>query len=153
MAVEPRLSEDELSAWKGLRLMSRHLEAHLARELARVSELSMQDYDVLSSVAPLPEHRWAIKALAEHLEWSYSRLSHHLDRMARRSLVRRVPAEDGVSTDVLVTEEGMAAIRAATGAHLAAVRRSFIDRLRPGDLAALERISNTVIDGLPGPAL
>ncbi|MDJ0356300.1 MarR family transcriptional regulator [Paenarthrobacter sp. PH39-S1] len=153
MISERRLSEDELRTWKGLRLMFRQLEAHLARELARVSELSMQDYDVLSSVAPLPEHRGAIKALAEHLSWSFSRLSHHLDRMARRSLVRREPAADGVSTDVVVTEEGMAAISAATGAHLTAVRQSFFDRLRSEDLATLERISIEVSGNLPGSAL
>ena len=137
----------------GLRLMSRHLEAHLARELGRTSELSMQDYDVLSSVAPMPGRRCAIKALAEHLEWSYSRLSHHLDRMVGRGFVRREPAAEGIGTDVVVTEDGLAAIRAATGAHLAAVRAAFVDRLQPGDLEALRRISTAVLDALPQPAL
>lgn len=150
MTHPTRLSEDELRAWMALRLMTRHLEAHLARELGDTSELSMQDYDVLSSVAPLPGHRWCSRKLVDHLRWSYSRMSHHIDRMEKRSLVSRESCVHGSGLDIVVTAEGMEAIRSATGPHLSAVRRSFVDRLEPGDLATIERISENVLGGLPG---
>lgn len=146
-----RLTEEEMRAWKALRLMTRQLEAHLDRNLARNSNLSTQDYDVLSSVAPLPEHRWCTKKLVDHLQWSYSRLSHHLDRMQSRSLIRREPCENGTGADVVVTDDGMNAIRTATTHHLATVRSAFLDRLNPGELAVIERLSNAVLGGLPGP--
>ncbi|HEY9477333.1 MAG TPA: helix-turn-helix domain-containing protein, partial [Microbacteriaceae bacterium] len=103
MTSSSRITAEEMRAWKALRLMSRQLEAHLARELARTSRLSMQDYDVLSSVAPLPERRWPAKALMHHLQWSYSRLSHHLDRMEARGLVTRERSRQGPGIDVVIT--------------------------------------------------
>jgi DNA-binding MarR family transcriptional regulator len=151
MTSAARFTPEEMGAWKALRLMSRQLEAHLARELARTSDLSLQDYDVLSSVASLPEHRWSAKSLMHHLQWSYSRLSHHLDRMEQRALVTREQSRQGPGIDVVITEIGMAATRAATGGHLSEVRRTFVDRLKPGDAGIITRLSRDVIDGLPGP--
>lgn len=63
-------------AWQGYRFMTRQLDARLARELARTSGLSMQDYDVLSALADVADHRWCAKDLGSHLLWSPSRLSH-----------------------------------------------------------------------------
>ena len=151
MTSSSRITAEEMRAWKALRLMSRQLEAHLARELARTSSLSMQDYDVLSSVAPLPEHRWPAKALMHHLQWSYSRLSHHLDRMEARGLVTRERSRQGPGIDVVITDAGIAATREATSGHLTEVRRTFQDRLQPEDAGVITRLSRDVIDGLPGP--
>lgn len=151
MTSAVRFTPEEMRAWKALRLMSRQLEAHLARELARTSSLSLQDYDVLSSVALLPNHRWSAKDLMHHLQWSYSRLSHHLDRMEKRGLVARERSRHGSGVDVVVTETGMAATRAAADDHLSVVRRTFLDRLEPGDAGVITRLSRDVIDGLPGP--
>lgn len=151
MTSAERFTPEEMHAWKALRLMNRQLEAHLARELARTGSLSLQDYDVLSSVAPLPEHRWSAKELMHHLQWSYSRLSHHLDRMEKRELVTRERSRHGSGIDVVVADAGMAAIRAATGDHLTEVRRVFLDRLKPGDAETITRLSRDVVAGLPGP--
>lgn len=149
--VPGQFTAEEMTAWKALRLMSRQLEAHLARELAATSSLSLQDYDVLSSVAPQPQHRWPAKSLMHHLQWSYSRLSHHLDRMEERGLVTREDSRHGPGIDVVITEAGMAAIRAATDGHLSAVRRTFLSHLQPGDTSVITRLSRDVIAGLPGP--
>lgn len=151
MTATARLTPDEMRAWKALRLMSRQLEAHLARELLKTSNLSLQDYDILSSVAPMPDHRWSAKSLMHHLQWSYSRLSHHLDRMETRSLVARQRSAQGTGVDVVVTDIGMAATRAAADGHLSEVRRTFVDRLRPGDAEVIARLSRDIVDGLPGP--
>jgi DNA-binding MarR family transcriptional regulator len=152
MTQEPHwLSDDEQRAWQAYRLMTRQLDARLARQLARDSGLSMQDYDVLSALTDTAEHRRCAKDLGAHLLWSPSRLSHHLDRMQRRDLVRRVGCPEGRGTDVVLTGQGLAAIQAAAPGHVAAVRQSFIDRLTPSDLAALARASSAVIDGLREP--
>ncbi len=146
-----RLTDEEMRAWKSFRLMARHLEAHLARELAQDSPLSMQDYDVLSNIAAHTGHRWCTKLLMHHLQWSYSRLSHHLDRMEKRGLVGRSECSHGTGTDVAATEAGLDAIRAASRGHIETVRSAFFDRLEPGDLTTLERLSDAVVGGLPGP--
>lgn len=146
-----RLGEQDLRAWKALRLMSRQIDAQLARRLAVTSELSMQDYDVLSSVAPLPRRRAALKDLMLHLQWSYSRLSHHLTRMEKRGLVRRISDPSRAGVEVEVTDEGFAEIRGATGDHLRAVRELVADALEPGEAEMLERLSGRILDRLPGP--
>ena len=54
--------------------------------------------------------------------------------------------------DVVLTSEGLAAIQAAAPGHVATVRETFIDRLSAQDLATLDRLSATVIDGLHNPS-
>jgi DNA-binding MarR family transcriptional regulator len=155
MKPDPRwLSDDEQRAWLSYRRMTRQLEARLAQELARDSGLSMQDYDVLSALTAAPGQRLCAKDLATHLLWSASRLSHHLDRMERRELVRRVSCADGRGSDVVLSARGLAAIEEAAPGHVVAVRQAFIDRIAPGDLATLDRVSASIIDGLreAGPA-
>jgi len=150
--ANPRwLNEDERRAWQAYRLMTRQLDARLARELARDSGLSTQDYDVLSALTDAAGHRWCAKDLGTHLLWSPSRLSHHLDRMQCRELVRRVSCAEGRGSDVVLTAKGLAAIQAAAPGHVVAVRQAFIDRLTPDELATLTRASTAVIDGLRQP--
>lgn len=149
MGHEPRwLTDDEQRAWTGYRHMTRLLEAHLSRDLARESGLSTSDYDVLSALTDRPGHRWCAKDLSGHLLWSPSRLSHHLDRMQRRGLIRRENRPDGPGTDIVLTPGGLTAIQAAAFDHVEAVRRAFIDRLTAEELATLARISAVVMDGL-----
>jgi len=146
-----RIADADLRAWTALRLMARQVDAQLARRLAAASALSMQDYDVLSSVAPLPGRRMLMKDLMLHLQWSYSRLSHHVSRMETRDLVARASAGRGPGTEVVVTDHGFATIRAATGEHLRAVREYFADTLEAGEAEVLERVGRRVVDRLPGP--
>lgn len=142
------LSADQLSAWQGFRKMTRALDARLARDLARDSGLSMQDYDVLSALTDAPHQRWSAKHLGGHLLWTASRLSHHIDRMEKRGLVRREPSAESRGSDVVLTPDGFDAIHAAAPEHAEAVRRSFINRLTPQELAVLARISDSVLAAL-----
>lgn len=146
-----RLAQTDLRAWAALRLMTRQVDAQLARRLAATSPLSMQDYDVLSSVAPSPGRRMLMKDLMLHLQWSYSRLSHHVSRMEARDLVRRAPADEGSGVEVLATDHGFATIRAATGDHLRAVREYFAEALQQGDAELIESLGARVLERLPGP--
>lgn len=142
------LTEDEQRAWLGFRVMTRTLEARLARDLARDSALSMQDYDVLSALSDVRRRRRPAKELGEHLLWTPSRLSHHLDRMERRGLVRREPGTQGRGTDVVLTPSGLKAIRSAAPRHVAAVRRLFVDLLSAETLATLAELSESVLANL-----
>lgn len=142
------LSAEEQRAWQGFRRMTRTLDARLARELARDSGLSMQDYDVLSALTDAPHHRRSAKDLGAHLLWTPSRLSHHIDRMQRRELVRREPSAEGRGNDIVLTSRGVDAIQTAAPDHVETVRRSFIDNLTPQDLAVLARISDTTMANL-----
>ena len=110
MADTPRwLTEDEQRAWQSYRTDDPAARGRLARDLLQASNLSMQDYDVLSALSAAEGHRRTAKQLGGHLLWSPSRLSHHLDRMQKRGLVGRGPSADGRGTDVTLTPVGLAA--------------------------------------------
>jgi DNA-binding MarR family transcriptional regulator len=148
MSNEPQwLDADEQAAWRKYRLMNRTVDAYLASELTRDSGLSMQDYDVLSALSDATGHRECAKKLVPHLLWSPSRLSHHIDRMQRRELVRRDACQEGPGIDIVMTAQGSAAVRAAAPAHVSAVRRAFFDQVSAEEVIVLERISTKVIAG------
>ena len=143
------LTADEQRAWRAYRRIRVLLDLQLARDLAGDSALSDPDYDVLSTLTEVDDHRWRITELAAHLRWSTSRLSHHIGRMERRGLVRRESTEaDGRGAMVALTDEGWRAIQAAAPEHVASVRRHFIDLLSPHEVATLEEVARKVIDHL-----
>ncbi|MDQ3782284.1 MAG: MarR family winged helix-turn-helix transcriptional regulator [Actinomycetota bacterium] len=148
MNAERWLTPTEDRVWRGYRRMWRQLDARLERDLAG-SGLSGADYAVLSNLTESDEGRWRARQLAERLQWSSSRLSHQVTRMARRGLVTRLPhPADGRGAVIALTAKGRRAIEAAAPGHVAAVRRHFIDLLSPTQLQALDGISQTIIDHL-----
>ena len=145
------LTREEDAAWRGYRRMRLLLDLQIARDLANDSGLSEADYDVLSTLSETAGHRVRLGDLAAHMLWSTSRLSHHTSRMQQRGLVVREEClDDGRGSGVVLTEEGMATIRAAAPDHVASVRRHLIDLLTPGERAALTSLSNRVVERLAG---
>jgi DNA-binding MarR family transcriptional regulator len=134
--------------------MRRVLDAQLNRELERDSGLSEPDYDVLSNLSEQPGRRMRARELGARLQWSSSRLTHHIKRMERRGLVRREEcADDARGADVELTDAGLASIESAAPAHVASVRRNFIDLLTDEQLAALRSISDIVLEHLSPPVV
>ena len=87
--------------------------------------------------------------LSAALRWEKSRLSHHLTRMERRGLVAREECEtDARGAHIALTPAGRTAIVAAAPAHVAEIRRLFVDSLPPRQLDELARISEAVLAGL-----
>ncbi|MGA3220044.1 MAG: MarR family winged helix-turn-helix transcriptional regulator [Acidimicrobiales bacterium] len=145
--TEPRwLSENEQGAWRGYRRMRALLDLQIARDLARDSDLSGPDYDVLSTLSEIPERSWRATELAARLLWSTSRLAHHIGRMERRGLVSRGNcADDGRGAMISLTGAGWAALQAAAPPHVESVRRHLIDLLTTAEVQALADISAKVI--------
>ena len=140
------LTAEEQSAWRAYLRMVLLLDSTIARELTRDSGLSMPDYHVLAAVSEAPDHQRRLSELATAMQWSTSRLSHHVSRMEQRSLVARAEcAEDARGAFVTLTEKGLAAIQAAAPDHVASVRQHLIDVLSADQLAALRDVAETVV--------
>lgn len=143
------LSAGEERAWRSYRRMVTLLEAQLAGELSAHTGLSMSDYAVLSNLVESEGRRLRISALADHMTWSQSRLSHQITRMAKRGLVRKdVVENDKRGALVAMTTEGFRALAAATPTHLKGVREHMMDLLTPDQVGALEEISGIVLQHL-----
>lgn len=143
------LDPDEERAWRALQFMQMRLEGALARQLAADSGLSYPDYVVLVALTDHPDGRLRLFELATVLGWERSRVSHQVTRMAQRGLVAKKPCDtDRRGADVEVTRRGRRAIEAAAPGHVAAVRRLFVDRLSPAQLAAVRRAAERVLAAL-----
>jgi DNA-binding MarR family transcriptional regulator len=140
------LSETEQRAWRAYRRMVLLVDAEVARDLTRDSGLSMPDYQVLAALSEAEDHRRRLTELAFDMQWSASRLSHHVSRMEQRGLVTRAEcSEDLRAAYVVITDAGWAAIKAAAPDHVASVRAHLIDLLTPAEHAQLTTISEKVI--------
>jgi DNA-binding MarR family transcriptional regulator len=83
--------------------------------------------------------------LADALLLSRSGVTRLVDRMVAEGLVERVTCEtDRRGQWATLTRAGYARLRAATPVHLRGVTEHFLDRIDPGDLAALERMLGPV---------
>ncbi|MGI8760866.1 MAG: MarR family winged helix-turn-helix transcriptional regulator [Jatrophihabitantaceae bacterium] len=145
MATTRWLSEAEQQAWRAYRRMVLLVDAQVARELNRDCGLSMPDYQVLAALSEAADHRCRLSELAAGMQWSASRLSHHVSRMEQRGLLTRTGCdEDARGAFVVLTRPGLQAIEDAAPDHVGSVRRHLIDLLSPAQLAALSEIGETV---------
>jgi DNA-binding MarR family transcriptional regulator len=139
----------EEQAWRALQLMQMRLAGRLARDIADTSDLSYPDYLVLVALTDRPDGRMRLFELAAVLGWEKSRLSHHVARMAERSLVTKEKCDlDRRGAYVVVAKPGLEAIKAAAPCHVETVRRLFVDRLTPRQLDTIRAAAETVLAGL-----
>lgn len=90
------LDDHQQRVWRLWLEVSTTLPAVLNRQLSRDSQLSVQDFEVLVRLSETDGGDMRVVALAEHMGWERSRLSHHLTRMEKRGLIeRRVCCSDG----------------------------------------------------------
>lgn len=146
MADVQWLTQREQRAWRALQLMNLRVDGELARRLAAESDLSYQDYVVLVALTGQTDGRSRLHELGADLGWEKSRLSHHINRMAKRGLVTKEKCgEDGRGAYVVVTPQGRREIVAAAPGHVQAVRDLFIDHLTPEQLDNLADIAESVL--------
>ncbi len=120
--------------------------ALLAHDLSAHSDLSYQDYVVLVALTDQPAGQMRLFQLGNALGWEKSRMSHQVSRMVERGLVEKSKCgSDRRGAFVAVTDTGREEIGAAAPSHLEAVRRLFVDRLTPSQLANVAEVCETVL--------
>ena len=143
------MTESEERAWRALQLMQMRLDGELARQLAADSDLSYSDYAVLVALTDRPDGRMRLFELAGILGWEKSRLSHHVNRMAGRGLVKKEKCDtDRRGAYVVAAPRGRKELEAAAPGHVEAVRRLFIDQLTSEQLAAIGAAAETILAAL-----
>ncbi|MFF0813261.1 MarR family winged helix-turn-helix transcriptional regulator [Streptomyces albogriseolus] len=140
------LTAEEEHAWRAFRRMVIAVQTRTVQDLA-AHGLSEPDYEVLSTLSERPGGTSTLHEQAAKMGWSRSRLSRHATRMEARDLIRRAPdPADGRGCLLVLTETGWDTLRQAAPTHLDSVRRHFVDRLEPEELAALGRIAEKITD-------
>ncbi len=117
----------------------------LDRELQQDAGMPHAYYDILAVLSEQPCRALRMTDLARRLCYSKTRLSEAISRLEDRGWVRREACPtDRRSTFGVLTDEGFAALEAATPGHVAGVRRHVFDRLTPEQVAQLHDISRAV---------
>ncbi|REB69852.1 MarR family transcriptional regulator [Cutibacterium acnes] len=118
------LDDHQQRVWRLWLEVSTTLPAVLNRQLSRDSQLSVQDFEVLVRLSETDGGDMRVVALAEHMGWERSRLSHHL------------------------TDQGTAALQQAVPGHAALIRRVVFGGLDCGHLNDLEAILSRICQSL-----
>ncbi|WP_204671958.1 DUF7343 domain-containing protein [Gracilibacillus alcaliphilus] len=79
--------------------------------------------------------------LADSMDWTKSRLSHHLTRMEKRGLVLRKPLETERGVQVITTSAGKSALDDARPVVSMAIREYFLDLLTEQDIESITNLA------------
>jgi DNA-binding MarR family transcriptional regulator len=133
------LSKTELKAWlRYVSGMSSLMQA-LDQQLRIDSDLSLDDFGILSRLSSSPESSLRMADLAAQISYSPSRLSHAITRMAKLGWVERDrDPGDGRGVLARLTPAGDHTLREAWPAHASLIRKLVIDVLTPTELAEME---------------
>lgn len=149
MTDDDRLSPSQQRTWLSYMRVYHRLEYEMNRHLQAECGMSLGDYTVMNALTNAPRRRAQLTSLATTIGWERSRLSHYLQRMSRRGYVDRVPSQtDGRATDVVLTNAGRQAFRAAAPKHAAWVKRLFFSDLNRGQEKALADILTEVYESI-----
>jgi DNA-binding MarR family transcriptional regulator len=135
------LNSVQQQAWRAYMDGHQRLLGELNRQLQRDSDLSFAEYRILVLLSEAPSRSLRMSDLADGVLSSRSRLTHQIRRMEDQGIVRRTSCEeDGRGVRAYLTDEGLRRLRAAAPAHVAEVRRDFVDLLTPEQLAVIGEV-------------
>jgi DNA-binding MarR family transcriptional regulator len=141
----PWLDDDERPAWMSLMAMLSSVPSAVDAQLKRASGLNFFEYSMLSQLSSPPNRALQMAQLAPLVGGTLSRLSHAASRLEKQGLVRRrVITGESRCTELVLTEEGMAALVAAAPGHVREARRLVFDLLTREQVAQLLEIARTL---------
>lgn len=145
-------TDQERELWRAFLLMRRQLDLTLERRLHSDAGISTADFEILSSLLEDPTKRLRAGRIADLIGWEKSRVSHQLNRMEQRNLVRREECgDDGRGVWVALTEAGTNAVLSAADDHGAVIREYFLDVLSDEEKCSLLAISQRMLDAINPP--
>jgi DNA-binding MarR family transcriptional regulator len=140
------LTAAEVDSWLSVVRLMIWLPWSIDQQLQRDSNLRMVEYQVLAMLSESPQRTMRMSSLAEVTNASLSRLSHLVQRLERRSLVRREPdPTDGRFTNAILTDSGFQTLAEAAPGHVAHVRSLVIDVLSAEQLRRLGRDADRIM--------
>ena len=142
---EPR--DSRLAPWRAFLLAHARVVRRLDEELRLEHDLTIGEYDALVTIAQAPERRIRMRQLADQVVLSKSGVTRLIDRLVDDGLVERSAClADARGAEAVLTERGLARLRAASKTHLRGVNQHFLEILGRDDLAAIERSMALVAD-------
>jgi DNA-binding MarR family transcriptional regulator len=134
-----------LAPWRAFLLAHARVSRRLDEELRAEHDVSFAEYDALLTIAEAPGRRIRMGQLADEVLLSKSGVTRLIDRMVSDGLVERSAcAADARGQEAVLTDRGLARLRAASRTHLRGISEHFIAILDTTDLEVLERSMSAV---------
>ena len=141
----PWLDQDERPAWMSLMAMLMSVPPAIDAQLKRDSGLNFFEYSILSQLSHPANRALQMTQLAQLAGGTLSRLSHAASRLEKQGLVRRrVITGESRCTELVLTDEGMAALVAAAPGHVREARRLVFDVLTREQVSQLREIAQAL---------
>ena len=141
-------------AWRAFLRAHAAVTRRLETELETDQALSLADYDALIQLAFAPDLRLRMNELADGLMLTRSGVSRLVDRLVGDGLVERDRCSaDARGAYAVLTEAGLARLRAATPTHVHGVERHFLDALADADLEPFVRALDALVGRADGPCV
>ena len=141
--LEPR--DPRLAPWRAFLLAHARISRRLDEELRIEHDLTIGEYDALLTIAQAPERRIRMRHLADEVILSKSGVTRLIDRLVDDGLVERSAClSDARGAEAVLTERGLARLRAASTTHLRGVDEHFLTVLDGEDLEVIERTMSSV---------
>ena len=143
--LSPR--DTRLEPWRAFLQAHARVTKRLDEELRAEHDLSLAEYDTLLTIAWAPGRRVRMRNLADSILLSKSGVTRLIDRLVADGLVERDTClSDARGAEAVLTEAGLARLRAASRTHLRGIAGHFLDVVDPGDLPVIERAMSRVAD-------
>lgn len=140
------LTDAEQKIWRTYLLAAAELVERMDAAL-RPYGVSLTEYSIMVCLDESPGNRLRMSELADAVHQSRSRLTHTITRMEQAGRVRRrTSGTDRRGVWAELTEQGKALLVEAAPAHVASVRKHFVDAAGPEDFAALGRVFAAVME-------
>jgi DNA-binding MarR family transcriptional regulator len=143
---KPRwLTAEQQRVWRTYLLGSAKLSERLDADLRRFG-LDLPEYEILVCLEEADDRRLRMSELADAVHSSRSRLTHTIARMEKSGMVTRSTCPtDRRGVWAELTPTGLQVLQNAAPGHVAAVRRNFVEAMRPEDYEALGRAFAAVL--------
>nr|WP_221382256.1 MarR family transcriptional regulator [Actinoplanes polyasparticus] len=134
------------AVWEDLVLAAHLLEAALERQSQRDGAISHSHFKLLILLSGADNHTLGLKALADTLRFSPSRVSHTIAVLERQGLVTRDRAPAGRRAyEATLTPQGRLLVARVLRAQRKEIRDVLFDNLAESETAALGTISANLI--------
>lgn len=138
------LSEDEMQLWHLWKCTFKKIFGRVVKDMSEVTGLSEGDFGILATLVEVGNGELRQQELERSMEWTKSRLSHHLKRMEQRELIQREGMAKGVGVRVLITPQGESALETARPIIEKSIRKFFLNHLTDQDTELIIRLAERV---------
>jgi DNA-binding MarR family transcriptional regulator len=129
-----------LAPWRAFLVAHARVVRRLDEELRAEHDLTIGEYDALVTIARAPDRRIRMRQLADEVILSKSGVTRLVDRLVDDGLVERSAClADARGAEAVLTERGLARLRAASKTHLRGIDEHFLSLLDRDELAMIER--------------